>query len=61
MTDEIKMAQEIKRITENMKKPAFIDLINIMANEKFAKFKAYQRAGFDARQALELVIREVRS
>ena len=61
MTDDVKMAQEFKKIAENMKKPVWIDYLNIMASEKFAKFKAYQRAGFDAKQALELVIREARS
>lgn len=55
---EVQMAQAIKTATENMKHPAWFDMLNLMAREKFAKFQAYQRVGFDAKQALELVIRE---
>ncbi|WP_264567132.1 hypothetical protein [Delftia acidovorans] len=41
-----------------MAKPIWRDAISIAAQEKFAKFQAYRAAGFDAKQALELVIRE---
>ena len=55
---EVQMAQAVRALTENMKRPVWIDMVNCIAREKFAKFQAYQRAGFDAKQALELVIRE---
>ena len=55
---EVAMAQAVKTLGENMKRPVWLDFLNVMAREKFAKFQAYQRAGFDVKQALELVIRE---
>lgn len=56
--NEVQAAQAIKAISDNLKKPAFIELINLAAQEKFAKYQAFMRAGFGAKQALELVIRE---
>lgn len=59
MSNEVTLAQTILRAKEMMASPAWRDLIKYTANEKFAKFQAYRLAGFDAKQALELVIREV--
>ena len=56
--DDVKMAMAVKEVADNMKRPVWIEFIELVAREKFAKFKAYQKAGFDAKQALELVIRE---
>ncbi|MBS0227687.1 MAG: hypothetical protein JSS23_03215 [Proteobacteria bacterium] len=58
MNDEVKIARLIKEAQDHMKRPLWIELVELGAREKFAKFTAYKRAGFDAKQALELVIRE---
>ena len=54
----MKIAQLVKQCEENMKRPAWLEMIQVVAKEKFIKYQAYQRAGFDARQSLELVIRD---
>lgn len=59
MNNEVQLAQTILRSREMMAMPSWRDLIKCVAQEKFAKFQAYRAAGFDAKQALELVIREV--
>ncbi|WP_310637286.1 hypothetical protein [Delftia acidovorans] len=56
--DEVQRAQVLRAWKENIAKPIWRDAISIVAQEKFAKFQAYRAAGFDAKQALELVIRE---
>lgn len=58
MSNEVKMAQVLKEWEDKMKQPAWLAMINLTAKEKFAKYQAYQRAGFDAKQALEMVIKE---
>lgn len=59
MTNDVTLAQAILRAKEQIASPAWRDLMKCVAAEKFAKFQAYRSAGFDAKQALELVIREV--
>ncbi|WP_289241836.1 hypothetical protein [Delftia sp.] len=56
--DEVQRAQVLRAWKEGLTKPAWRDAINLVAQEKFAKFQAFRAAGFDAKQALELVIRE---
>ena len=58
MNNEVQLAQTILRSREMMAMPSWRDLIKCLAEEKFAKFQAYRAAGFDAKQSLELVIRE---
>lgn len=58
MSNDVNLAQAILRAKEMMASPAWRDLIKHTAQEKFAKFQAYRSAGFDAKQSLELVIRE---
>lgn len=58
MTEEVKQAQAMKFLQDRLKQPAYLDAVRIIAQDKFLRFKAYLAAGFDAQQALELVIRE---
>lgn len=57
--DEVKFAQEIKRMVDTMNRPAYSELMAISAKDAFMKYQSFMRAGFDAKQALELVIRGV--
>ncbi len=56
--DEVQQAQALRAWKELLTKPSWRDAISLAAQAKFAKFQAYRAAGFDAKQALELVIRE---
>ena len=58
--DPVKAAQVIKAITDHMDTPMFKESVNTSARYLFAKYQAYERAGFNAAQALELTAREVR-
>ncbi len=55
---DVEQAKFLRELAERQARPAWRDLVRLMAQEKFAKFSAYRAAGFDAKQALELVIRE---
>jgi hypothetical protein len=56
--NEVEQAQFLRGWKEKLQRPAWKEFINLTAQEKFAQFQAYRGAGFDAKQALELVIRE---
>ena len=55
MSDEkyqFDLAQSIKRMRENM--PAMLEIVELDALQKMAKFRALVKAGFTEAQALEL-------
>ena len=58
MIDPVKIAKDVKQFRDRIQSPAVLELFSIMAQEKFAKYTAYVRAGFNHKQALELVIRD---
>jgi len=49
-----KMAPLLKQALENLSRPFFIDLLNVTALERMARYKAHLKAGFTEAQALEL-------
>lgn len=49
----------LRRAFEDMKNPVFLESRRWIAEERFMMFKAYIAAGFDAEQALRLVIGRV--
>ena len=58
MIDNVKWAQELRNSAAIQANPAWRDQLRLIAEAKFAQFSAYRTAGFDAKQALELVIRD---
>lgn len=57
MNDQVKFAQALKAMQDEMKMPRYSDALRLNAMHQFARFQAFEKAGFDERQALELVIR----
>ncbi len=49
-----KLAPMLKQALENLSKPFFIDLLNVTAIERMARYRAHLKAGFTESQALEL-------
>ena len=57
-SQEVLVAQALKAMQDEMKMPRYSDALRLNAMHQFARFQAFEKAGFDERQALELVIRK---